>query len=128
MSIHRFEIHGSLAHALFEMYRAEVKPEAYILQPELQREKRGGTKPVYRYDCVRLWRRVLKAAMAKGDPYMEFREMRHSLACNCLQGGHSVERVARWLSHKDPRMVRRHYAFLLDYDEDTELKFLTDET
>jgi len=33
--------------------------------------------------------------------------------------------VARWLGHKDPRMVRQHYAFLLDYDDDTGLRSST---
>jgi integrase len=38
----------------------------------------------------------------------------------------TVEKVARWLGHKDPRMVRQHYAHLLDYDDDTGLQFMDD--
>lgn len=102
----------------------DAKPDDYVLDPQLHRLKRGGTKRVYRYDPVKVWRRVLKAAMARGNPYIEFKEMRNSFACNCLKRGHNVERVARWLGHKDPRMVRQHYAFLLDYDEDTGLEFM----
>ena len=105
----------------------DAKPEDFILDAERHHQKRGGTKRVYRYDPVKLWRRVLEGAIAMGNPRIEFKEMRHSFACNCLQIGHSVERVARWLGHKDPRMVRQHYAFLLDYDDDTGLKFLEEE-
>jgi integrase len=105
----------------------KAKPEDYVLDAERHHKKRGGTKRVYRYDPVKVWARVLKAAMAKGNPRIEFKEMRHSFACNCLLLGHNVEKVARWLGHKDPRMVRQHYAFLLDYDDDTGLKFLEDE-
>ena len=62
--------------------------------------------------------------MQVGCPFIEFEEMRHGFACNCLLRNHSVEKVARWLGHKDPRMVRRHYALLLDDDDDTEWNFL----
>jgi integrase len=106
---------------------AKAKPGDYVLDAERHHQKRGGTKRVYRYDPVKVWLRVLKAAMAAGNPQIEFKEMRHSFACNCLGRGHNVEKVARWLGHKDPRMVRQHYAFLLDYDDDTGLKFLSDE-
>lgn len=106
---------------------AKAKPTDYVLDPQSHRPKRGGTKRVYRYDPFRVWLRVRKAAMAKGNPHIEFMEMRHSFACNCLLKGHSVEKVARWLGHKDPRMVRQHYAFLLDYDDDTELRFLDED-
>ena len=112
---------------LCEYRPADALPEDYVLDAERHHEKRGGTKRVYRYDPVKVWSRVLKAAMARGNPKIEFKEMRHSFACNCLLGGHSVEKVARWLGHKDPRMVRQHYAFLLDYDDDTGLKFLGDD-
>jgi integrase len=106
---------------------AKAKPEDYVLDAERHHQKRGGTKRVYRYDPVKVWARVLKAAMAKGNPRIEFKEMRHSFACNCLLLGHNVEKVARWLGHKDPRMVRQHYAFLLDYDDDTGLRFLEED-
>jgi integrase len=102
----------------------DAKPTDYILAPARLCQKRGGTKRVYRYDCVKLWCRVRNQVIAQGGAYIEFKELRHSYACNCLQNGHSVEKVARWLGHKDPRMVRQHYAHLLDYDDDTELKFL----
>jgi integrase len=111
---------------LLECRPADSKPDDYILDPERHHRKRGGTKRVYRYDCVKIWKRVLKAAMTLGNPAIEFKEMRHTFACNCLRNGHPVERVARWLGHKDPRMVRQHYAFLLDYDDDTGLKFIDD--
>lgn len=112
---------------LLRQYRpADAGPDDYVLDAERHHQKRGGTKRVYRYDPVKVWQRVLKAAMAKGNPHIEFKEMRHSFACNCLMKGHSVERVARWLGHKDPRMVRQHYAFLLDYEEDTGLEFLSE--
>jgi integrase len=101
-----------------------AKPEDYVLNPDRPHPKRGGTKRVYRYDCVMLWRRVLATAMQRGNPRIEFKEMRHSFACNCLLKGHNVEKVARWLGHKDPRMVRQHYAHLLDYDDDTGLQFI----
>jgi integrase len=104
----------------------DARPEDYVLDPERHHRKRGGTKRVYRYDCVKLWGRVLKRAMALGAKRIEFKEMRHSFACNCLLKGHGVEKVARWLGHKDPRMVRQHYAHLLDYDDDTGLRFLDD--
>ncbi len=113
---------------LFQEHRPEkAKPTDYVLDAERHHRKRVGTKRVYRYDPVKVWLRVRAAAMAKGNPSIEFKEMRHSFACNCLQLWQSVERVARWLGHKDPRMVRQHYAFLLDYDDDTGLKFLADE-
>lgn len=112
---------------LSEHKPAEAQQEDYVLDAERHHEKRGGTKRVYRYDPVKVWARVLKAAKALGNPRIEFKEMRHSFACNCLLAGHSVEKIARWLGHKDPRMVRQHYAFLLDYDEDTCLKFLSDD-
>lgn len=117
------EAKGLLLH-----YRpAQARPADYVLDAERHHRKRGGTKRVYRYDPVKVWRRVLKAAVARGNPDIEFKEMRHSFACNCLLKGHSVERVARWLGHKDPRMVRQHYAFLLDYEEDTGLRFLEED-
>lgn len=112
---------------LLEFRPTDAKPGDYVLDAERHHQKRGGTKRVYRYDPVKVWLRVLKAAMAAGNPFIEFKEMRHSFACNCLERGHSVEKVARWLGHKDPRMVRQHYAFLLDYDDDTGLQFLGDE-
>ncbi len=97
----------------------------FVLEPERKgMPKRGGRKRVYRHDCVKLWRRVLKAAQALGAPYIEFKEMRHSFACACLTKGQSIERVARWLGHRDTRMVRLHYARHLDYDEDPGLAFL----
>lgn len=116
------------ARALLLQYKpAKAKPEDYVLDAQLHRAKRGGTKRVYRYDPVKVWRRIIKAAMAKGNPYIEFKEMRHSFACNCLVRGKNVEKVARWLGHKDPRMVRQHYAHLLDYDDDTGLQFLEED-
>jgi integrase len=112
---------------LLENKPPKAKPDHYVLDAQLHRGKRGGTKRVYRYDPVKVWERVRKAAMARGNPHIEFKEMRHSFACNCLLMGHNVEKVARWLGHKDPRMVRQHYAFLLDYDDDTGLRFLDED-
>lgn len=112
---------------LLEEFRpSTAKPHDYVLdaQRHCNQEGRTGTKRVYRYDPVKIWQRVLVAVKAKGNPHIAFKEMRHSFACNCLLKGHSVEKVARWLGHKDPRMVRQHYAFLLDYDDDTGLQFL----
>jgi len=97
----------------------------FVLEPERTgMPKRGGRKRVYRHDCVKLWRRVLKGAQALGAPYIEFKEMRHSFACNCLLKGQGVEKVARWLGHRDTRMLRQHYAHLLDFDDDPGLAFL----
>ena len=103
-----------------------AKPEDYVLDPERHHLKRGGTQRVYRYDCVKLWGRVLKQAMILGARRIKFHEMRHSFACGCLIKGQGIERVARWLGHKDTRMVRQHYAHLLDYDDDPGLQFLED--
>lgn len=103
-----------------------AKPEDYVHDPERHHRKHGGTKRVYRYGFVKLGGRVLKKAKALGVKRIKLKEMRHSFACNCLLKGYGVEKIARWLGHKDPRMVRQHYAHLLDYDDDTGLKFLDD--
>jgi len=96
---------------------ADAKPEDYVLVAQRDTPKRGGTKRVYRYDPVKVWIRVRDAAMAAGAPYIEFKEMRHSFACACLQAGHSTEEVARWLGHSTTQMVHEHYAHLLNYEE-----------
>ncbi|HAT09756.1 MAG TPA: hypothetical protein DCS97_04025 [Planctomycetes bacterium] len=103
---------------------ADAKPEDYVLEAQRDAPKRGGTKRVYRYDPVKVWIRVRNAAMAAGAPYIEFKEMRHSFACACLQAGHSAEEVARWLGHSTTQMVHEHYAHLLNYEERPRFNFL----
>ncbi len=43
-----------------------------MLDSEKPTPKRGGTKRVYRYDPVKVWKRVCKAAMAAGAPYLGY--------------------------------------------------------
>ena len=88
--------------------------------------KHGGTKRVYRYDTARVWSRVLKEAMKQGVKRITYHEMRSTFASLCLQAGESAERVARWLGHKDTRMLRDHYAHLIEYDQSPGLSFLPD--
>jgi len=44
--------------------------------------------------------------------------MRHSFASNLLIAGVSDVKVARWLGHRDTRMLHKHYGHLLSYDAD----------
>jgi len=44
--------------------------------------------------------------------------MRHTFASNLLIAGVSDVKVARWLGHRDTRMLHKHYGHLLSYDAD----------
>lgn len=98
--------------------RAHAKASGYILEPELVLPKRGGTKRVYRWDCDKVWERVLVAAKERGLPEVRFHDLRHSFASNLLGAGVSAEKVAEWLGHKDTRLVHTTYGHLLSYDAD----------
>lgn len=96
-----------------------------MLQPQRDwLKKRGGTKRVYRYDPLKVWLRVRKGAMERGAKHITFHEMRSTFASLCLQAGRSAEEVARWLGHRDTRMVREHYAHLIEFDQAPDLSFL----
>lgn len=102
-----------------------IEGTEFVLQPQRDwLKKRGGTKRVYRYDPLKVWLRVRKGAMERGAKHITFHEMRSTFASLCLQAGRSAEEVARWLGHRDTRMVREHYAHLIEFDEAPDLSFL----
>jgi integrase len=92
------------------------KESGYVLVPERVLKKRGGTKRVYRWDCDKVWDRVLVVAVQQGLPEIRFHDLRHSFASNLLGAGVSAEKVAEWLGHKDTRLVHTTYGHLLSYD------------
>lgn len=97
----------------------------FVLQPQRDwLKKRGGSKRVYRYDTQKVWQRVRKGAQERGAKRITYHEMRATFASLCLQCGRSAEEVARWLGHRDTRMVREHYAHLIEFDQAPDLAFL----
>lgn len=102
-----------------------IEGTEFVLQPQRDwLKKRGGTKRVYRYDPHKVWLRVRKGVMERGAKHITFHEMRSTFASLCLQAGRSAEEVARWLGHRDTRMVREHYAHLIEFDQAPDLTFL----
>lgn len=102
---------------LHRLLLAHRQESGYVLQPERNRPKRGGTKRVYRWDANKVWLRVRAACLAKGLPDIRFHDLRHSMASNLIGAGISAEKVASWLGHRDTRMVHRTYGHLLAYDD-----------
>lgn len=90
----------------------------YLLQPERHRAKRGGGIRSYRYDPVKVWKRLSDAGEAAGVPRIRFHDMRHTFASLLLNEGVSAEKVAKWMGHRDTRMVFDIYGHLLVYDDD----------
>lgn len=102
-----------------------IEGTEFVLQPQRDwLKKRGGTKRVYRYDPLKVWLRVRRGALERGAKHITFHEMRSTFASLCLQAGRSAEEVARWLGHRDTRMVREHYAHLIEFDQAPDLTFL----
>lgn len=107
------------------LQKNRIEGTEFVLQPQRNLfKKRGGTKRVYRYDPLKVWLRVRKGAMERGAKQITFHEMRSTFASLCLQAGRSAEEVARWLGHRDTRMVREHYAHLIEFDQAPDLSFL----
>ncbi len=55
---------------------------------------------------------------AGGKSHHHVWQLRHSFASNLLIAGVSDVKVARWLGHRDTRMLHKHYGHLLSYDAD----------
>lgn len=107
-------ISGNLLRILLQHRR----DRGYLLtsEPRKRGRPRGGQGWIYRYDPKALWKRLMEAVVAEGGTAITMYGMRHSFASNLLIRNVSDVKVARWMGHRDTRMVHMHYGHLLSYD------------
>jgi integrase len=95
----------------------------YLLMPESRRHgrPRGSKGWVYRYNPIKVWRRIMKRIQAAGGKAITMYGMRHSYASNMMTVVAKPAKISNWLGHADTRMLHKHYGHLLAYDEEVNL-------
>lgn len=100
-----------MSRRIFDRLYPHRKPEGFVFESS----RPGNGLYRYRFDPRKSLDRALKEAeLPTDDP---FQRLRRTFGSIHLQNGKPLLKVARWMGNS-PKVCERHYAGLLDYDED----------